>query len=176
MLFFFLMIRRPPRSTLFPYTTLFRSRGARELAAAEERAAAGEPVEMRLGLAERGLVSEPPGDRRVGAGGLLADEREVSVVLDLLSLDLGQDRGRPAPLGGQQTDEYLLAQRRRPAGPPGEPGAERPLATRGQAEDAPRARACALVAPHHEPAPLELVQELVDLADVGMPEGPDAPV
>src|SRR6266542_5167888 len=27
--FFFLMIRRPPRSTLFPYTTLFRSRGCR---------------------------------------------------------------------------------------------------------------------------------------------------
>ena len=25
--FFFLMIRRPPRSTLFPYTTLFRSPG-----------------------------------------------------------------------------------------------------------------------------------------------------
>src|SRR3712207_8663962 len=27
--FFFLMIRRPPRSTLFPYTTLFRSLPAR---------------------------------------------------------------------------------------------------------------------------------------------------
>src|SRR2546429_3507358 len=27
--FFFLMIRRPPRSTLFPYTTLFRSSPAR---------------------------------------------------------------------------------------------------------------------------------------------------
>src|SRR3712207_7537847 len=26
MIIFFLMIRRPPRSTLFPYTTLFRSR------------------------------------------------------------------------------------------------------------------------------------------------------
>src|SRR5689334_23609125 len=26
MFFFFLLIRRPPRSTLFPYTTLFRSR------------------------------------------------------------------------------------------------------------------------------------------------------
>src|SRR5258708_27973982 len=26
--FFFLMIRRPPRSTLFPYTTLFRSQAA----------------------------------------------------------------------------------------------------------------------------------------------------
>src|SRR2546425_2621866 len=28
LLFFFLMIRRPPRSTLFPYTTLFRSLAA----------------------------------------------------------------------------------------------------------------------------------------------------
>src|SRR3712207_7656535 len=27
LVFFFLMIRRPPRSTLFPYTTLFRSAG-----------------------------------------------------------------------------------------------------------------------------------------------------
>src|SRR3712207_8488636 len=33
---FFLMIRRPPRSTLFPYTTLFRSLGA-------ERAGDGHP-------------------------------------------------------------------------------------------------------------------------------------
>src|SRR6266852_9527108 len=30
LLFFFLMIRRPPRSTLFPYTTLFRSPNALE--------------------------------------------------------------------------------------------------------------------------------------------------
>src|SRR5256886_9803359 len=28
--FFFLMIRRPPRSTLFPYTTLFRSQKVKE--------------------------------------------------------------------------------------------------------------------------------------------------
>src|SRR6476659_10865594 len=34
---FFLMIRRPPRSTLFPYTTLFRSRQLR-------RSAAGQPA------------------------------------------------------------------------------------------------------------------------------------
>src|SRR3712207_7512757 len=30
-IFFFLMIRRPPRSTLFPYTTLFRSQRAVDL-------------------------------------------------------------------------------------------------------------------------------------------------
>src|SRR5260221_2111060 len=29
LVFFFLMIRRPPRSTLFPYTTLFRSHSRR---------------------------------------------------------------------------------------------------------------------------------------------------
>src|SRR5256885_13047822 len=39
--FFFLMIRRPPRSTLFPYTTLFRSaqRGQRQHGAGAERGA-----------------------------------------------------------------------------------------------------------------------------------------
>src|SRR5258705_2131370 len=38
LLFFFLMIRRPPRSTLFPYTTLFRSRtpGSVETSEAEQ--------------------------------------------------------------------------------------------------------------------------------------------
>src|SRR3989449_5129896 len=34
--FFFLMIRRPPRSTLFPYTTLFRSQGGRAVHARDE--------------------------------------------------------------------------------------------------------------------------------------------
>src|SRR5258708_29516435 len=45
------MIRRPPRSTLFPYTTLFRSDGHHALAG-------------RRGVPEQGYV---PGDRRTGA-------------------------------------------------------------------------------------------------------------
>src|SRR5207248_10636321 len=36
---FFLMIRRPPRSTLFPYTTLFRSRALNELEFSHKRIA-----------------------------------------------------------------------------------------------------------------------------------------
>src|SRR5438105_12914237 len=45
--FFFLMIRRPPRSTLFPYTTLFRSRfGLRD----------PERLQPRLTLRERRQV------------------------------------------------------------------------------------------------------------------------
>src|SRR5256884_2421068 len=43
MFFFFLMIRRPPRSTLFPYTTLFRSRLERGGAAAWRRLSARRP-------------------------------------------------------------------------------------------------------------------------------------
>src|SRR2546427_5203267 len=54
------MIRRPPRSTLFPYTTLFRSRGRRHQPGptAREGAAAGGrhplPVPRAARLARRG--------------------------------------------------------------------------------------------------------------------------
>src|SRR2546422_3163624 len=59
--FFFLMIRRPPRSTLFPYTTLFRSMvpaaGQRRRAEPAARAVAGagdhERVVLELDRADR---------------------------------------------------------------------------------------------------------------------------
>ena len=43
MLFFLLMIRRPPRSTLFPYTTLFRSAAERRRHGHDWRGRAGRP-------------------------------------------------------------------------------------------------------------------------------------
>src|SRR3982751_7006921 len=42
--FFFLMIRRPPRSTLFPYTTLFRSRAPRDLRGGHRGAGGSAPA------------------------------------------------------------------------------------------------------------------------------------
>src|SRR2546425_9188647 len=50
--FFFLMIRRPPRSTLFPYTTLFRSRlgGGRPGATGRSRVRAGASDSHEPGL------------------------------------------------------------------------------------------------------------------------------
>src|SRR5215204_7419105 len=42
--FFFLMIRRPPRSTLFPYTTLFRPRRQARTVGLHRRAVAQAPV------------------------------------------------------------------------------------------------------------------------------------
>src|SRR5437016_10250220 len=44
------MIRRPPRSTLFPYTTLFRSALRREIAAETARHRAAGPVLDPLGF------------------------------------------------------------------------------------------------------------------------------
>src|SRR3712207_7510604 len=58
------MIRRPPRSTLFPYTTLFRSlarRGGRGLAAPEDDAVAAVAVGLdRLGEGTAGPGLEGP--------------------------------------------------------------------------------------------------------------------
>src|SRR2546422_7765857 len=55
------MIRRPPRSTLFPYTTLFRSHALVdqpvELGGARTPALALEPLLDRLGLPRRSLLS-----------------------------------------------------------------------------------------------------------------------
>src|SRR3712207_9152313 len=54
--FFFLMIRRPPRSTLFPYTTLFRSdvlQAGRFLDDADANGAEGIGLPAALGRQER---------------------------------------------------------------------------------------------------------------------------
>src|SRR5437588_6133788 len=52
MILFFLMIRRPPRSTLFPYTTLFRSQ------APHHRGRSQQPAPLMALM--RGLWSEHP--------------------------------------------------------------------------------------------------------------------
>src|SRR3712207_8585839 len=74
-MFFFLMIRRPPRSTLFPYTTLFRSHRL-ELALHQQR-------QGELAQATEFDVVAPQAPRRrsstaqVGLGGLAVAEDEL---------------------------------------------------------------------------------------------------
>src|SRR5258708_14113038 len=63
LLFFFLMIRRPPRSTLFPYTTLFRSRPPRR----SERPAGS-------AIASRSSAREGARCRPCGAGSARSEE------------------------------------------------------------------------------------------------------
>src|SRR3712207_5600222 len=70
------MIRRPPRSTLFPYTTLFRSQGAEQLGDAFGRRPEGEVAEVPdVVIRGHGLVPALH-DRAVH----LADRREGALV------------------------------------------------------------------------------------------------
>src|SRR5258707_3105902 len=62
------MIRRPPRSTLFPYTTLFRSPFQRRLAAArhlQHLAVLGRQLGLHLVQEQRDLVEQALGRARV---------------------------------------------------------------------------------------------------------------
>src|SRR2546430_5753468 len=66
------MIRRPPRSTLFPYTTLFRSADERHLAERHHPAVAGEQHQRQQDQGEGEAVGA---DAKVRPGELRADDQ-----------------------------------------------------------------------------------------------------
>src|SRR5438445_9125184 len=74
MLLFFLMIRRPPRSTLFPYTTLFRSQTAWFTALGLD---AGSPIPIHIFASPSGHI------RCARAGGIR--EQDYAAVVQLRS-------------------------------------------------------------------------------------------
>src|SRR5260370_22454813 len=71
------MIRRPPRSTLFPYTTLFRSRGTRYAGACDGR---------REGLAVRGSGLDAAGHSLRGRDRSFRSEEHTSELQSHLNL------------------------------------------------------------------------------------------
>src|SRR3712207_8109170 len=83
MMFFFLMIRRPPRSTLFPYTTLFRSHAARGVAAAEHL-----QQRLLLGAEDERTVGQAGGEQRLDAAGVARAERRPGPGVDRKSTRL----------------------------------------------------------------------------------------
>src|SRR2546430_3762842 len=89
--FFFLMIRRPPRSTLFPYTTLFRSRHGQ---------AVDDPLAARVDPRREGPSL---GKHHVPEDRLLVRERRERNELELVhehrrAITLG-------PIGRRETDQ-----------------------------------------------------------------------
>src|ERR1039458_6353587 len=82
--FFFLMIRRPPRSTLFPYTTLFRS---------GERVARRAPPSSALVRAQEFLPSAPK----------LQERTSSSSTILAATAWLGEDRWLASCLTGTRT-------------------------------------------------------------------------
>src|SRR2546422_10934958 len=84
--FFFLMIRRPPRSTLFPYTTLFRSHHLVHVGSDRLRATrAALPPPGRPADEER-LARSNAGDRRRLVPGRLRSEEHTSELQSRLHL------------------------------------------------------------------------------------------
>src|SRR6266536_1711957 len=93
--FFFLMIRRPPRSTLFPYTTLFRSIAESRYVPFDER---------RLAFASDGDRSEEHTSElqsRVDlVCRLLLEKKKTAGFLRVLTRPLGTSSARAAPRPG----------------------------------------------------------------------------
>src|SRR3712207_2345677 len=82
------MIRRPPRSTLFPYTTLFRSQQRLEQLAIAEHARAAELDAVIDAMAEAILVCDAAGNVRRSnpAARLLAGDRPLARYEDVRGL------------------------------------------------------------------------------------------
>src|SRR3712207_8896302 len=73
------MIRRPPRSTLFPYTTLFRSQGAADQVVPHEAEAvlAGRAEQVQLQALVDGHAAEVHRHRGRALGGGRADRKST---------------------------------------------------------------------------------------------------
>src|SRR3546814_8858563 len=88
-LFFFFMIRRPPRSTrtdtLFPYTTRFRSRSRSPAGrrCRTDRAAGAQPLFL-------GHVDQPRVLERLARGVDAIDDERVDLALDLVIDEIGR--------------------------------------------------------------------------------------
>src|SRR3712207_7494490 len=81
MIFFFLMIRRPPRSTLFPYTTLFRSADdgkVEPLAEAEASPNGRDAIEADAAAHRVEIGVAAARDRRVHRHGAVRSEEHTS--------------------------------------------------------------------------------------------------
>src|SRR2546427_9928803 len=103
------MIRRPPRSTLFPYTTLFRSRSEVEVGQAVvvdvTHRYSATIVVVHVGEdVERGIVGQPVGERDAGAARRQELEQLRLAGAAAAGDGYGHEQGAPpassAPTGG----------------------------------------------------------------------------
>src|SRR3990167_2753119 len=90
------MIRRPPRSTLFPYTTLFRSDHLPP------------PRERRTGFGERGIPDDQEGNAEQGQGQVAPPPEEpVSALLEVVpQVHVRPFALTPAGFGGRRAEHY----------------------------------------------------------------------
>src|SRR3712207_8992584 len=83
------MIRRPPRSTLFPYTTLFRSN---EGVGDATIAVVGTGITGQTGTDGRFTLNVPAGDLSLIVRGIGFKRQDVTVSSEQTSVSVAQDR------------------------------------------------------------------------------------
>src|SRR3712207_8827048 len=113
------MIRRPPRSTLFPYTTLFRSPGATGVDRAlwvdadDAHPSAGDLLEVAAGAADRAAGADAGDEAGDPAVGLLPDLRPGGLVVRPRVGRVGVLVGLPAAgdLAGQPVGDRVVGAR-----------------------------------------------------------------
>src|ERR1043165_9845949 len=94
------MIRRPPRSTLFPYTTLFRSRGNDHVQREHRADAVREEIAKKDRHVQRMMLCEPWNQLRIRQHQADRGEEEVKVT------ELhGLERKSPRPVAGSTGNE-----------------------------------------------------------------------
>src|SRR2546430_17624818 len=114
-IFFFLMIRRPPRSTLFPYTTLFRSRNEHPVLLAQEIAALRTGAGAQVVTLDATWSTSAPGPDalRTALDGLCRSAghavREGARIVILSDRAVGRERAPlPMPLAVGAVHQHLL--------------------------------------------------------------------
>src|SRR3712207_9564791 len=86
------MIRRPPRSTLFPYTTLFRSVADAGHHSLVELAPDAETVLRRIGSGSSGLADGGPADAR------FSEPNGICLLPEAVAAEAGYDVGVGEPV------------------------------------------------------------------------------
>src|SRR3989454_3398503 len=102
------MIRRPPRSTLFPYTTLFRSRLAEVRAEDEVLGADGRDVARRFLVGHLAPVAHPGKVRSEEHTSELQSPCNLVCRLLLEKKKLYVDRGKPVRVLALPGREYVV--------------------------------------------------------------------
>src|SRR3989442_4764702 len=101
--FFFLMIRRPPRSTLFPYTTLFRSRPACGFGDPVYRDGRRVRCEHRVRRRSEEHTSELQSRPHLVCRLLLEKKQAIKCAQDRLRLVYGLSRNWQGPIYGRRS-------------------------------------------------------------------------
>src|SRR3712207_9223593 len=96
------MIRRPPRSTLFPYTTLFRSRRRMQRVSQDPMASLDPRQDVES------LLTEPLKAHGIG-GGKQDLEKRVGELLDAVGLPAASRRRYPHEFSGGQRQRLGIA-------------------------------------------------------------------